>query len=564
VVNNGKMKNSGFYKVILLTVLVTNGHILAQNKSGIFSPEACKVIPDIEQCINSPKIEDRIAVLDQLVVRIDNRCYKAYRFICDLPPQDYHHVIVAVFEGGLYKLRDTEKLREILEKIVYASVQLKLESITPYFLPFLKHDDNIVQMQVLAALQMLQAVQYSREIAQLLSHPDQDVSQQAFQVLVELNAKEAVPELINRLQNPEPSKRYHALRALGKIGDKSAIPHVTPLLQAPHINTRFWALDTLVRLDAHEIISDIWRFYEDGSGGDRALVALVYFDQQQAISALMEKITDKNRPNSEELIEKLVRRDARAIIPALISALEDEQVLGGSSNRGKNILRYIIFNLPKLEAYEAIPVLRQYVKSGDEFLGDAAVQALGKLRAEEAIPDLLPILEKPIKVGGDFCQINHAAVALAQMGQVDVVPALLKFMKRPKTEQHRSKIICELNVILDPQLWYVIQKTKVKGQYKERVDTTLAAFSEQSQIPIIWHCDFENLDSRVPKVNTYVGEISFRFGLDRAVGEMKSTGELYTYILQNGEVHVIPVDEALSWWESYLQNQNNPEQFPDR
>lgn len=550
------MTISGICKVILLTVVVTNGHIVAQDRTGTFSPEAYKIIPDIDQYTNSPKMEDRIAVLDRLVVRVDERCYITHRFSYDLLPEDYHHVIVAVFEGELYKLRDTEEVRKVLEKIVYTSVELKLESIARYFLIFLEHHDNIVQMQALRALYLLEAKQFTKEIAKLLRSPDRDVSKEALEVLVKFKAKEAVTRLITRLKHKEASKRYYTLKALREIGDQSAIPYVVPLLQDPEGNIRYWALETLVSLDAQETVPDIWQFYRDGGTGTSTVAALVYFGEEEAVPLAMDYINGKKSSLRTVMMERLVKLGARAIIPALVLALEDEEIVGGSSNTDKGVLQAIIFWLHQLEAHEAVPVLRKYANVKDIFLSDAAIRALGKLRAKEATNGLLAILKKEIEIGAAqfrYSRANTCAVALAQIGQEETVPLLLNFVKRPESEERRTDIVTELNVILDPELWETIASTTVQGLYMERIDTTLRAFSKESGIRLILHYEPKNSEYRIPGVNTSVNKISLRAGLDAIAKAMSRTGRPYTYILQNGEVHIMTIGEAGDWWESFPQ-----------
>lgn len=557
--NKGKMAISAIFKVILLTVMTIGGHTAAQDGTGTFLSQARKIIPDIDQRINSPEIEDRISVLDQLVVRVDEMCYITYKFPYDLPTDDYYHLVVAVLEGELYRVKDTEKVRKVLEKIVHTAIKLKLKNITQYFLPFLKYDDNIVQMQALRVLEQLEAKQYTKEIAKLLSIPDRDVSEQAFKVLVKFNAKEAVPGLITLLKHEKAIRRYYALEALGKIGDKSAIPYVVSLLQDPHKNNCYWAVDTLVSLDANEAVPDIWQAYRNGLVGKSTIAALVYFGEVEAIPLAMDYITDKELSRRDGMIDRLVRLQARAVIPALISALEDDKIYGDDIGTNSNIRRDIIMCLAKLDAHDAVPVLRQYVKTKSRFLSEAAVDVLGILRAKEAVPDLLPLLEQDIRHGDSRFFVSRVALALARIGQRETIPALLKFARNPKCNRPEY-IIVALNASLDSQLWNTIQSTTVQGLYIKPVNSTLFAFSEESSIPLVLHYQPQNrespstdFESPWPKVNTSVDRISLFSALMDVSEAMGSAGRPFTFILQNDEVRIMPLDEAIAWWESFLQ-----------
>ena len=162
--------------VSTLLFILMAGYVFGKNVSYQFSLKAVESVPDIVQRSNSPKLNDRTSVLEQLIVRDRFSDTWLYQYAYNLAPEDYCAASMSVLEGGLFTLKDTEKIRDVFGKITQAAIQFKLASLLPEVVVFLAYDDPVVQTQILMILEQLEAKQYAKEIVKAASSPDRDVS----------------------------------------------------------------------------------------------------------------------------------------------------------------------------------------------------------------------------------------------------------------------------------------------------------------------------------------------------------------------------------------------------
>ena len=542
----------------ILILMLMAGYAVGKNSFYRFSSKAVENVPDIVQRANSASFNDRIGVLEQLLRRLESDAL-SYELSYDLLPEDYCNAVRSVLEGGLFAIDDSKKVRDVLEKTRYLAAEFKLTALLPGVVKFLEYDDPIVQIQALMILEQLEARQYAKEIAKAVSSPDRDVSWPALQILVKFNTKEAVPGLISCLKENNFSRQRFAVEALARIGDRSAIPHLIPLLKTK-LNS--WALDALVSLDAQEAVPYIKELYRPGElNANIVLTSLAYFGNEQAISDIIAEMTDEKMPRGETFLKELLKIKARAVIPALISALEDEKAIGGKSDRGPNIVHQMMITLAKLKANEAIPVLRRYLtpQSGssslDSFLTESAVEGLGILKAKEVIPELLRMLDS-----SDYSKWSEATMALARIGEPSTVEKVISALRKRKANAHHVRVLGQLAHVSDPNTYDALSVVKLSRLESLPIEAYLNQLSEKCGVKITLSGSISLPEEK--RHRTVVGQ-SGHTGLSAlhfAVRVLNYSAYKNTIFVDNGVVHVVTIEEAYNLWDNWLaeHKKNHP------
>ncbi len=530
------------------------------------SPAILRVIPNVAERLHSSNEDERISVLDELVILKKTGHLPEHVFPYDLPASDYAAVVQSILAGNLDQVDERRasatwsKLRDVVMKF---KVKVPAKLLTRY----LPDGSRGVQYVVLQMLTTMQAVESAPQIVPLLQSPEESIRRHALEALVSLRAKEAVPTLLTMLRDKDELTRYHAMTDLVKVNGREAASDVATLLKDPSQNNRYWALDALVKFNAREHAQAVWKLTEAGQLPQTqayALAALLSFGESRAIPLIVKKATDADLTRRGDMLDFLIKLKATAIAPAFIAVLESHTVLGGNpedTGTDSNIRRDIMTCLGKLEARKAIPVLREYARLRDSntFLQSAAVATLGVLRARESVDDLLVLLDT--SVTGDEYGIAETGLALAQIGERRTWPKLIDLAARPACP-NRSEIISELNQHLDRQLWDRVQTQKVSGLYVKSVKTTADTFSRQSGIPIV--LDYQpgrdsslrkSLDGdEYPWANTSVEEISLSYGLSEIVDGLSDSRipRTFTFIFDDKQIRILSMQRAIEWWRKKL------------
>jgi HEAT repeat protein len=502
--------------------------------------------------------------LDELVTPKRDSDVPGLLFRYDLPASDYSVVVKSILAGKMENV-DEKRASTIWWKINQVVRVFRLKEVVPGLTAYLLKSVPGVQLDILQTIGTLQAVEGVPQIVTLLRSPEEYIRREALDVLVRLRAKEAVPSLVALLRDNDALKRYYALTSLVEVNGREAAPAIAKVLEDENENNRYWALEALVKLDAREYASALWRLTGEGQRPQTqayALAALISFAEPRAIPMAVKRATEADLTRRTQMLESLVKVKASAIAPAFVAVLKRRTLLGGNpSDEGtdNNIRRDLMTCLGLLRAREAIPVLRNYVRArdSDTFLQRAAVMTLGVLGAREAVNDLLPLLDE--RVTRDLYATAEAGVALAQIGERRTWRQLIDLAARPACP-YRSEIISELNRHLDPELWERIQAQKVPGLYIKSVKATVESFSRESGIKIVLHYQpgrdsspRASLDGDgYPWANTSVEEINLIYGLRQVIEGFSDgrTPRAFTFIFDNRQIHILPVEQAIEWWRS--------------
>jgi HEAT repeat protein len=530
------------------------------------SPSILRVIPNVAERLRSQDVYERVGVLDELVTVKQTMHLPQFVYPYDLPASDYAVVIKSIVEGHFEQV-DEHRYSTTWWKFRDVVMKFKLKLPAKLFTPYLSDSTPGIPLVVLQILVMMQAVESAPQIVPLLQSPQENIRLRALEALVSLRAKEAVPALLALLQDKDEGKRSYAMISLVKVNGREAAADVAKLVEDPSENNRYWALDTLVKFNAREHAQAVWKLTEANQPKHTqayAMAALISFGDARAIPLAVKRATDDDLSRRTEIREFLVQVKANAIVPALVAVLESRTVLGSNpedTGTDSNIPRDIMVCLSQLGAREAIPVLRSYLRGRDSntFLQGSAAIALAALRAEEAVDDLLPLLNP--KVTGDEWVSQEAGLALAQIAERRTWPKLIDLAANP-SYRYRSEIISELNRHLDPQLWERIQTQKVSGLYVKSVKATAEAFSSQSGIPIVLEYQ-PGRDSSLrkpldgdeyPWANTSVEKISLSYGLGQIVDGLSDNRIplSFTFIFDNKQIRIVSVEKAVEWWRKKL------------
>ncbi len=539
-----------------------------------FSSKAIENIPNIVQKANSPNLNDRIEILKKIVYkpsRMDVGYY--YRFYYDLSDDDYISAAKCVLDFSS-QIQVNPDIFEIFGRITYVTIELKAKQLLPQIINFLDNEHQAIQLYTLKILGELDAKQYTKEIIKTAYSTDLMVSRDAETILANFNSKEAVPLFISCFNDENQAKRMIAIEALGNIGDPNAI---LPLIQLLKTDVYQQAIIALVNMDAKEAvpyIKETMQYAKNSRdphlGEVLILTSLAYFGDEQAISDIMSKMIDNRSLYYESYLERLVVINARPIIPEFIKALEEEQAIGGQAKRGESVIRSIMKCLAKLNATEAIPALRLYLKlqpapsDVDDFLESGAIEALGILRAKEAIPELLQILESENKSIHYGSIRSETAMALARIGEPATIGRLVSAMRKYKIKD--SEIFEELNHISDPDTYNKLANTEIARIESSPGSKFLIQISEKSGVPFSISEQIQNIDE-FKMTNVVWSSYTGLKALNLAIYIFNTSGKSGAlYFINEGTVYVITHEEAYDLWENwsaeYMKNHpDNSESF---
>ena len=545
---------------LLLTGLAYGRTASAQE----LSPTILQIVPRVVEKLHSQDIHQRISVLDKLVTVTPGVHMPKLVLPYSLPPSDYSVVVQSILAADLNQI-DERTASETWWKITHVTELFRLKELVKPLTLYLPKSGEVVQFAIVRTLRILRAVESVPQVVPLLQSPRHSVRQEALRMLVELRVKEAIPPLVALLQ--DENRCLYAMTTLVELNAKQAVPAIAKILEDKNEVNRYWAMDALVKFNAREHAQKLWKLTEAGQPNPAqvyAVAALIYFGERRAIPLAVKRATVSDLSPRLEMLRALVKLKAKMVVPALVAVLESKTVLGDDptdTGTDSNIRRDIMTYLGELQAREAIPVLRSYVRGRDSntFLQQGAVKTLGVMRARESVRDLLLLLDKPVP--GEEYATAEVGVALAQIGDRTTWRKLIDLAARPNCT-YRSEIISELNRHLDPELWERVQTLKVHGSYVSSVKSTVEAFSLDSGIRIVLHYQ-PGKDSSLrqplagdiyPWANTSGTEISLSYGLSEIIEGLGDDRipRTYTFIFDDKQIHIMSVERAIEWWRKEI------------
>jgi len=534
---------------IALGVIVWSATIATGTTTPITGtpPAMLEVMPGTMDRLRSRDISERVAVLEELV-RVKDREI----VLPSLPRDQWVTVLRAVLVDDLQRV-EPEVRNSALVRACYVIQAQQLRELAGPITVYLRSDDASEVVMALRTIAALDAPTDAAELAPLLEHPMQSIRRDAAAALVRQGAPEVVPYLLRELEHEESLRRYEAILGLTQVGDRAVAPALARHLTDPHKDNRAWALLALAKLDAREQAAAIWPMLDadnEASTKTLAIAALVKLGEARAIPLAVERATSNDRYRPNAMLDALIRTGATAANPALIEALDPAVPLN------INTRALLMRHLARVGETGVIPVLRRYATGAEhEVARTAAVEALGDLRAHEAVDDLLPLLrpatapdEEPSYNARSFAA--DAAIALAKIGERRTWPALVHFAENAGNPK-RGVILGALNEHMNPDLWKKLNETRVKGYWLKPLHETAAGFTEQSGVAIVMHYPPDPPDAPT-FANT--GNGTLLRGVAALVEACGKDGSLasqwrHTFVLDGDTVHVMPAPDAVAWWK---------------
>ena len=515
--------------------------------------------------LQSADLADRLSGLDSMVVPLGG-CFIGVRLAKDLKTETCAYVVRTFLADDLRSL-PADRQRSAISILCHIVAAKELKGVGKPLASLLSADEDPgFRLQLLDTLRVIHADDCVAEVLPLLSSPLGYMRREALAALVEWNSKEAIPYLIVNLDPDDPNLKaadsfhvFSALQGLAKLRAIEAAPAIVPLIRNPHPDLPHYALDALYKLGARDQAAAIRPLLDPAVASHTrayAIAVSLAFDQPDVLPVAIAMATSKDLSDRSLLLEKLCEVRPPLVIPALIKVLEDRSVLGGDSGTDSNIRRDLMGCLASLGSQQAILILRQYARDprNGGFLQDAAVNALGLLRAKESAEDLLIILHRTNNA--DRSKTGKVAVALARLGEPTIWPQLLDYTDNPRNHS-RNKVMNELNFFLDPNLWEAIHDQKVVGWSIVPNNRAARLITLENGVRVVLHVSpiYAKLMKAYDERQWGTGGETLGYILQLWQGQLSGlhdpmAGESFCYFFDDHDIHVLSVSSAVARWRS--------------
>ena len=199
----------------------------------------------------------------------------------------------------------------------------------------------------------------------------------------------------------------------------------------------------------------------------------------------------------------------------------------------------------------------------------AAANALGEIGDDRSSKALSKVIaDMKYKPGDDatneIYDRGEAAVALAKIGNRRYWKQLIRTVENPKFP-YRHAVIRELNRHVDAELWTKVNTALIQGKDYGSIKLNTEKFTEETGVSISLEFDpskhptkTKSLDdSGYPYMRVPSG-YSLAFGLRNVIQAIDyvATTQTFTYIFDDGVIRVLPISEAILWWETKLESKS--------
>lgn len=326
----------------------------------------------------------------------------------------------------------------------------------PLFRMFLKDKDDDVRKFIMDLIYEIEYCDYPEEIvAMLTDDSNANVRASAAKTLGKLRYKGAIPHLVRALQDEE-WVCFSALEALTDFKDPVSVSPIMELLNSSSEAVRFAAIEAIGQFASpeacdplinHMAVSDelerkvilkslvqignipslphiseiLIEMLSDDNWEDKieAMRGLSILKEQKALSRIVDLAgsLDTSIPENEEnqkMIIDIIR--SFGCNDALINVLSDTSI----KYRGKAIAIQI---LGELKCQEAVPALIKFLRSDIRDVRRSSVKSLGQMESEEAKSHLMEAISDP-----DSHVRKTAASALGQIRDLSSFEPLIKML----------------------------------------------------------------------------------------------------------------------------------------
>jgi len=240
----------------------------------------------------------------------------------------------------------------------------------------------------------------------------------------------SIDVMLKSLTYENPIIRAWAAFVLGDIGDKDAIPHLLDRLNVTN-QAELWRIcEALGKLGAVDAVPRLIELLaDDGAGVDSAAAtALGQIGDTRALEPLIEQFK-KHKPSVYAISAAFYRFGEKAVIP-LTGVLFD--------NNAKTVHDLALMELGMIGDKRATDPIIRYLDSVQDIGGKrAAITALGRLKAEQAVPIIAELFE----AATDFDTRISSSTALAEIGNHQAFAVLVRELENGSPEnQHDAAL----------------------------------------------------------------------------------------------------------------------------
>lgn len=391
-----------------------------------------------------PGLEDRLASDDDHAwTEAFLRCFEQTPEGTDRTPGPWKRELAPLALRALRGARTSPERQQV----AWMASQYRYLFMVPALIPCLKDPDAATRRMISHAIASLDGFEAIPDLLACVPQPG-DVGLHARRALIDLGAREATKEILRGLDYPWRQEQGDGALALARLGIGEAAPEIEKLLGANEAYTRERAARALGELGAKGAVPDLRKLLK----GDReqdvraaAAEALGILGAGEAIPDLKERLSDESHFVRATAIRALGQLRVADVVPSMLAfALDTGRgdwlhdtllaiVQTGSREAAPALLKWALEDGRKapaacealvfMEAPGRVEELRSHLKSDSWRVREAALAMLGGLRAREAGPAILPLLND------EFTEVRAAAaLAAGELGLPEAVPALRKLL----------------------------------------------------------------------------------------------------------------------------------------
>ncbi len=255
-------------------------------------------------------------------------------------------------------------------------------------------------------------------------------------------SSEGAKRIAKLLESRDPLELGIAQQSLQQVG-ASALPAILPYLKHERREVRFATL-SIISACGEQAIDTLRKFIIEGK--EEPKTQLDQDTLQMAVYSLGNTRSDRALPVLKEALKNpLLEAAAWQAIGNLRTEGAKNFLLEQSQKfvkEGKNPSPAMISAIGASQIAEAIPYIRQWLKSSEPSVQESAALALGMLRDKSAVPLLTPLLQAE-----DIGLASAAASSLGLLAEPQALPALYKALERVKNPSDLQVVLNALTAI---------------------------------------------------------------------------------------------------------------------
>jgi eukaryotic-like serine/threonine-protein kinase len=249
--------------------------------------------------------------------------------------------------------------------------------------------DASVRLNIIELLGRFNQPDVAKALERQLKDRNKLVRKAALEALASMPGDRDIGLICSLLADPEIDVQARAVELVVKLRHPDTMKHLVPVLKDESEFARRSAVEVLNEIAEPATIKFLLQALEDGDWWvrSRASDALAKIGGPKVMDAVLQLVGDKNENIRRSAIEILNQTKDERAVSHLIKATEDADWW---------VRERAADALAEIKSALATPALLAMLK-GDPRSVPAALRALGKIGSSEALPQVVPMLERPEK-----------------------------------------------------------------------------------------------------------------------------------------------------------------------